>query len=300
MPTSGRHGWYDASQGYLDRLENLINRLDMDILAPLISHLSLSVSCYFSGRTCEGGEYDDTIPVGHLHIIKGGGMDVTLRGGEAVRIDQPSALFLPRPTVHVMTPLPGGVELVCGTVDLGLTEKSPLAASLPAVLVIPIADLPAIGPTLDLLFEEAFGMALGRQSAIDRLMEYFVVLVLRHLVARGDVSQGSLAAMADPRLCVALSAMHERPAHPWTLDELANVASMSRARFAARFRELAGCPPLEYLTDWRLAIARRQLRQGRALKSVAHAVGYQSPEALTRVFVRKTGLSPARWAKENR
>jgi transcriptional regulator GlxA family with amidase domain len=111
---------------------------------------------------------------------------------------------------------------------------------------------------------------------------------------------GLLAAMTDPRLSLAINAMHQRPAHPWTLDELADVASMSRARFAVNFRKLVGITPLDYLTSWRLAVARGQLRRGKPLKSIALAVGYQSSEALSRVFARKVGQTPVEWLREQR
>jgi AraC-like DNA-binding protein len=281
----------------LNGIENLFNRLAMDLLTPLISHFSLSVKYYFSGKTCEGGAYDGSTPLGHLHVIKSGSLTVQLSEDQCISIDKPSVLFFPRPCAHSMVPGKAGVELVCGTVDLGITEQSPLANSLPQFIVIRIADMPSIGTALDLLYHEAFTAQVGRQTALDRLFEYFIIHVLRHLIAQGQLNQGALAAMADPRLAHAFNAMHEHPSRPWTLDELADLATMSRARFSANFRSLSGFTPLEYLTSWRLSVARSQLRQGRSLKSVARAVGYQSPEAFSRVFAKKIGKSPAEWMR---
>ena len=70
---------------------------------------------------------------------------------------------------------------------------------------------------------------------------------------------------------------------------------MSRARFALNFRARVGATPLDYLTDWRISVAQTLLRRGKPLKAVAPAVGYTSPVALTRVFTRRLGLSPAAW-----
>lgn len=294
------HGNDDAMLHHTIGLEKLFIRLTMDLLAPLVSHFSLSVKTYYTGKTCEGGSYDGRAPVGHLHVVKSGRLQVGLPGSRQITIDTPTVLFFPRPCAHNMMPDASGVELVCGTVDLGFAEQSPLAISLPQVVSIPIADMPGISTTLDLLYQEAFANEIGRQTALDRLFEYFIIHVLRHLIAQGQLSHGALAAMADPRLAHAFNAMHERPSHPWTLDELADLASMSRARFAANFRALAGITPLEYLTSWRLAVARGQLRQGRPLKSVANAVGYQSPEALSRVFARKVGQTPGEWLRMQR
>ena len=90
----------------------------------------------------------------------------------------------------------------------------------------------------------------------------------------------------------------ERPAHPWTLDELADMAGMSRARFAVNFREAVGLTPLDYLTDWRMSIAQNLLKLGRPIKSVAAAVGYQSQAALARVFAKRIGHAPTDWLKQ--
>lgn len=146
-----------------------------------------------------------------------------------------------------------------------------------------------------LLFGEAFADLPGRQAGIDRLAEYALVLLLRYAIEARIVNGGLLAALADPRLSKALMAMHERPEHPWTLEELASDAGMSRARFAAHFRATMGTTPLDYLTDWRISVAQTLLKRGKPLKLVAPMVGYSNPVALARVFARRTKLSPSAW-----
>jgi AraC-like DNA-binding protein len=89
--------------------------------------------------------------------------------------------------------------------------------------------------------------------------------------------------------------MHGRPEHAWSLEELAHLAGMSRARFAVHFRRVVGATPFDYLTDWRIGIAQIMLRKGETLKLVAPSVGYASSTALTRVFSQRVGLSPAEW-----
>jgi AraC-like DNA-binding protein len=250
----------------------------MDLLAALLNYLSPSVKFFYSGASCETGFYDGKDSFGYMHLIKSGSMDVQVREKHCVAINTPTVLFFPQPCAHIMIPNAGAVELVCGKVDLGIREQSPLAISMPEFLAIPIVEMPAIGATLDLLYQEAFADGIGRQTALDRLLEYFLIHVLRHLIAQGKLSRGALA----------INAMHERPSHTWTLDKLADTAN---------FHKLAGLPPLEYLTSWRLSVARGMLRQGRPLKSVAFAVGYQSPEAFGRVFAKKIGQSPSEWLR---
>ena len=101
-----------------------------------------------------------------------------------------------------------------------------------------------------------------------------------------------LAGLADPRLAKALTAIHDAPKKSWTLDDLAGIAGMSRTRFAEHFRARIGQTPIDYLTVWRMTVARQLLARGKPVKSVALQVGYQSAAAFSRVFSRVTGQAP--------
>lgn len=155
--------------------------------------------------------------------------------------------------------------------------------------------MPGVDSALALLFDEAFAQRSGRKAAIDSLIEYFVVLLLRHAIDAKLIEGGVLAALADARLAKAMMAMHGRPEQAWSLAELAHVAGMSRARFVLNFRGTVGATPLDYLTDWRISVAQTLLTRGKSMKAVAPAVGYASPVALSRVFTRRVGVSPAEW-----
>ena len=55
---------------------------------------------------------------------------------------------------------------------------------------------------------------------------------------------------------------------------------MSRSAFAARFKELLGQAPLEYVTEWRMQKALVLLKQEeKKLVKVALSVGYESDAA---------------------
>jgi transcriptional regulator GlxA family with amidase domain len=156
-----------------------------------------------------------------------------------------------------------------------------------------------LAPAIDLLFGEAFADHPGRQSAVDRLTEYFLILLLRSAIQAGLIKSGVLIGLADPRLSQAMGAIHANPEREWTLQKLADVAGMSRARFAVHFRKVVGVTPFDYLADWRLGAAQSMLKQGKALKIVAPSVGYASAAALTRAFNQRIGLSPKAWLRRN-
>ncbi|PYX79350.1 MAG: hypothetical protein DMG70_28225 [Acidobacteria bacterium] len=87
--------------------------------------------------------------------------------------------------------------------------------------------------------------------------------------------------------------MHERVANPWTVENMAASAGMSRSAFALRFKELLGETPLGYLTNWQMHTATGLLREdNRKLFEVAKSVGYDSDAAFSKAFKRVLGMAP--------
>jgi len=123
--------------------------------------------------------------------------------------------------------------------------------------------------------------------------------VLRlYMSEQGKNHTGWLAGVRDRIVGAALNALHQRPAHQWTLSELARVAGTSRSVLAERFQELVGSSPMQYLTQWRMLLAANLLRGSNAqLASIAEDVGYQTDTAFSRAFRREFGAPPAAWRR---
>src|SRR5690606_41726412 len=84
----------------------------------------------------------------------------------------------------------------------------------------------------------------------------------------------------------------------WTVAELAKIAGQSRSAFAARFGEVIGCGPIEYLGRWRMALAKDALIQGtKTLDRIADEIGYESASAFSTAFRKRLGCSPGRFAR---
>ena len=91
----------------------------------------------------------------------------------------------------------------------------------------------------------------------------------------------------------ALEAIHNDPAHPWTVPEFAPISGMSLANFAQLFPRVLGQAPMQYLTDWRMTLARDLLRTDHAtLAQIAARIGYASPYAFAAAFHRHHGQPP--------
>jgi AraC-like DNA-binding protein len=124
----------------------------------------------------------------------------------------------------------------------------------------------------------------------------FVEVVRRYLETLPPDQTGWLAALRDPAIGRVLALIHERPAHPWTLEELARQSGTSRSVLADRFAHLVGQPPMQYLTNWRIQVAARLLADGaKKVALVGAEVGYASEAAFSRSFKKLTGVSPAAW-----
>ncbi len=234
---------------------------------------------------------------GRLHLLRAGVVHSLHPGWSPLKLVRASLLFYPRPFAHELHPDDAAQpDVVSASIHFDGGSVGPLAAALPPVLVLPLEALGDAQPTIAQLFAEADRSLCGRQVALDRLCELLLVQVLRHVIDHGLVGTGMLAGLADPRLSKALVVLHDEPERDWRLEDLAAVAGMSRARFAARFKQVLGLAPGEYLTRWRIALAQHLLQQGRAVKQVAGEVGYASAAALGRVFVTRTGATPKAWA----
>jgi AraC-like DNA-binding protein len=267
----------------------------MDRLAPLFERFSLTARMFYSGRLC-GVSPNLEEQAGYLHVLRKGTLTVTHPNARELVIDSPSILFFPRPHQHrVHGSEEEGAELVCATVKFGVGMMNPLVASFPEPFVVPLDSLPELAPALELLFSEANSEFTGRQTALDRLFEYVLVLLIRSALKARLVESGVLLGLADERLGNAIEAMHKHPETAWSLEQLAQCAGMSRARFAAHFHRVVGMTPFDYLTNWRLGIAQTMLRKDNSLKLIASAVGYANATALTRVFTQRVGISPSEW-----
>lgn len=268
----------------------------MDRLSALLASFDLRARVFHAGEMSGVSRLDAAPGAGHLHLLGRGRLRVSESQRRRHVLSEPGVVFIARPLAHRLEAAePIGAELVCATVRFGLGDENPLLRALPACLVVPLARLPALAPTHGLLLAEAARPRCGHEALLGRLAEVLLIQLLRHAIEQRLVDRGLLAGLSDPRLHKALAAVHAAPAHAWTLEAMAAQAGMSRARFAAHFARRVGVPPGEYLTGWRMGLARRLLRRGLTVKEVASEVGYGSASALGRVFVRRVGRSPAAW-----
>ena len=214
------------------------------------------------------------------------------------------------PPAMLWTPPPAGEDeagnaaadaaasaVISGAYQLWNEPLHPFFREMPAWFVLRADSLPRLGPlalTVALLDEEVNRRRLGADTIVHGLLDVIFTYVLREIVAReGGGQAGWSQAVADPSVRTVVALMHEDCAQPWTLEDLAARAGLSRTVLAERFRDTMGDTPLAYLRTVRMQKAMQILAETpQTLEQVARAVGYQDAFGFSKVFKRCVGLSP--------
>jgi AraC-like DNA-binding protein len=156
-----------------------------------------------------------------------------------------------------------------------------------------------LGALLATFGNEAIADRPGRSLVLDRLLEVILIEALRYRPTEiGEGGRGLLAGLADPKIGRALRIMHSDTKRPWTLVALAREVGMSRSALASRFAQVVGVPPIEYLANWRMTLAKSALASSEvSMIDIAEIAGYQSVSAFSTAFKRETGLSPSLYVR---
>jgi len=186
----------------------------------------------------------------------------------------------------------------------GFVRLDPVSGGFLADVLPPLIHVRAASPRagilqwlLGQLVREQGAELPGAGLASSQLAQLIFVHILRaHLEESGSLTVGWLRALGDKRLAPALKLMHGNPSRAWQLEELAKATAMSRTTFALRFKTAAGVAPLTYLTEWRMRLAQKALREENvSVGSLARTLGYTSESALNHAFKRIIGDAPKRY-----
>jgi AraC-like DNA-binding protein len=308
-----------------------------DILADLLSSLRLRTLVYgrVELRAPWGLRFPDQPDAASLYVIARGGAQLEMersgsRGPQTGLLAAGDVALLPEGGPHVLrdgegspvhvlgegacrrsSPLAarsirlGGTgaptTLVAGSFQVGAARRTFLLQSLPPLIHISAADpqaSPWLASTVQLLIAESAAQSPGGTVVVSRLLDVLLIQILRTFVSTPS-GEHRLCALADPQVGRALQLIHARPAEPWTVEGLASAVGQSRSGFAARFAELVGEPPLEYVARWRMTKAADLLRlSDLPLREVAERVGYHSEAAFNRAFKRREGTAPATYRRQ--
>jgi AraC-like DNA-binding protein len=186
----------------------------------------------------------------------------------------------------------GSTVMLTGTYQFEGEISRRLLAALPSRLALDAVTLDT--PLVEILAGEITRDAPGQQAVLDRLLDLLLITTLRTWFNRAEANAPAwYRSHADPIVGPAVRLLQHNPSHSWTIASLASEVGVSRATLARRFSEVMGEPPMTYLSSWRLTLAADLLKEPDAtVTSVARALGYASPYALSTAFKRTRGISP--------
>jgi AraC-like DNA-binding protein len=264
------------------------------------------------------------------HLVTEGRCEASVRGGPAVCAQGGDLIIIPTGEEHSLgsdlarPAVPGGrlviqrgpdevpqvrfggggevTRMVCGYLACDASRFDTVLAALPRIMLVSMREGPGaqwLTSSIRFSLTEAAGQRAGAGTVLAKLSELmFVEAIRRHIESLPPGESGWLAGLRDRFVGKTLALIHSKPAHPWTVEELANTVGLSRSALADRFTGLVGQPPMQYLTRWRLQLAANLLRSGnRNVASVAADVGYDSEAAFNRAFKRELGTTPAAWRR---
>ena len=264
------------------------------------------------------------------HLLTEGTVDVSLPGSAPVSARAGDLVIIPSGAAHALgsdlsRPRADGARLivrrgpddvpqvrhggggevtrmVCGYLACDSSLFDTVLAALPRVMVVSMREGPGaqwLASSIRFSIAESAAQRAGAGTVLAKLSELMFVEAIRRYIEGLPAEQtGWLAGLRDRFVGKTLTLIHSKPAHPWTVEELAGTVGLSRSALAERFTGLIGQPPMQYLTRWRLQLAANLLRaSSRNVASVAAGVGYDSEAAFSRAFKRELGITPAAWRR---
>lgn len=303
----------------------------MDVLSDVLTSIHLGGGVYFRCEmTAPWGMAIPRTEVAEFHVIvrghcwlrlpdrqelialQGGDVVAFLHGGAHGLVDAPDRAELPAAEImegqnlENFGPLKHGgggppASILCGYFEFDRDSLHPLVAALPSFIHLRGAESSGFAwlqTALNFMIHETLAAKPGAEAVVGRLAGVLFVQMVRAYIEQTESPPAMLAAIADRQVGAALALMHKTPAQAWTLDTLARSAGMSRSALAARFHQLVGETPMQYLTMWRMQLARKLLGESAlSTAAIAERVGYQSDAAFGKAFKKMVGTGPGAYRR---
>ncbi|WP_419811848.1 AraC family transcriptional regulator [Bacterioplanoides sp.] len=300
----------------------------MDILSSILRHIHLRGSVYFNSCFCSpwGLDIDQDLRAS-FHIIERGQCWLQLNDQEPLSLvtgdivilphgsqhqifDQHNSARLPgadtvKRIIHGDNPFTGEQEhfnIVCGYFEYDRDIQNQFINSLPEVIHITQQQrlqFRFLHSALEMITVESASQLPGNELLQDKITELLFIQVMRTFIQLNPQQNSFIAALNDRHISIALGLMHSQPEAPWSLNELANQAGMSRSRFAQHFHDLVGTTAMRYLLSCRMQRAKQYILETNIpVNNLAELVGYASDSAFKKAFKQFFGHTPAYFRKQ--
>lgn len=236
------------------------------------------------------------------HTVTQGSALLEMPDGNTYTLRPGAVVILPQNSAHRLCQ--SGEEqthIVCGSLQLQTSSRYFLTALPEVLLLAPGENSPVyhwLKAMIGLMQQESLSMLPGSNVVCSQQCATLFTFAVREWLSQAPPAKNVLNLLLHPRLGAVVFQMLESPAHPWSVEELAQRAHMSRASFAQLFREVSNSTPLAVLTTLRLQFAAQMLSRGaQPLVVIAESVGYASESSFHKVFLREFGCTPGEYRK---
>jgi len=238
-----------------------------------------------SGRSPITLEAGDFILVPHIHDFTMSGLLPLPLGTLPQRLEtNPGVFRLGDPSAPIE------VTAMVGHCSFLANDRHLLSSLLPDI--VHVRGERRLMDLVRMIHTETVGNLTAREMILSRLLEILFIDALRS-AGGAETSPGLLRGLSDVRLAPAIRRIHHDPGKGVSVEALAETAAMSRSAFYDRFRRELGVAPIEYVTAWRMALAKDLLiHQKTPLVEIATRIGYASASAFSVAFTRHVGVTP--------
>ena len=241
--------------------------------------------------------------MGAVHLVEGGEVRVEVAGAEPHVLRAGDVALFPAGRAHLLRVTEPGTRWLTGTFIHDGATGNRLLAALPDVIAferLRERGYEWFDVSYRLMAKERREPTPGAAVMVSRILDLMYIQMLRLWATSDESSPGWLRAGMDPDISGVLDAIHADPARAWSNAEMARYAHLSRTTFTERFTRILGQPPMAYLTELRMELARDLLLgSSETSKQIARHTGYKSDAAFNRAFTKHHGLSPGQWRRDH-
>lgn len=191
--------------------------------------------------------------------------------------------------------------LICGYFQASYGTSLNLFSTLCAPIVEQFDNEQHIDRTLELVLQELMNEEIGMGAMTTTLLKVVLIALLRRSLTSTRLWAERFSLLRDPNIAKAFSHMAARVEAPHSVDQLAQIACMSRSAFMARFNEVVGLPPMTVLRKLRMRQAAALLSTGDlAIEQIIRSVGYTSRSSFLKAFQDAYGVPPSDYRARHR
>ena len=150
---------------------------------------------------------------------------------------------------------------------------------------------------LDRIMDGTEEEVIGDYPAISREIYSLITLLMTHDLKITEKQKPD----AGPTVLSAVEFIRKNYNRRISTEDIARAVNLSRTNLFGLFQKAYGIPPHEYLTQYRLSVAKNLLTNtSLSVTEIAEQTGFRDIYAFSRVFRQYTGVPPREFRRENR